>query len=275
MKLILGSAQFGSVYGVGSTSPVELSEVFEIINLCRQYSINEIDTAVMYGNAHGVLGRVGVTDFKIHTKIPYVDVHKAGWKLQVESHIERALEDLRVATLESVLLHDERNMFEEGAFDLLEYLREIQVKFSISRVGASLYEAPGSEPIWDDLDLIQMPGNIFDRRFQKLNFPREIYLRSAFLQGVLLMKARPNFFNKWRNEFCAFDAYSRRFSSPLHAIANFFNAVLPDAKVVFGVLDQRQFLEIINVLEFIDKTIDIPDISVEDRDLIFPSNWAV
>ena len=73
MKLALGTAQFGLPYGVANTSgQVDRTTAAAILNHARSEGIDSLDTAAVYGISEQVLGEVGVTDWRIVTKLPEV-----------------------------------------------------------------------------------------------------------------------------------------------------------------------------------------------------------
>ena len=73
MKLALGTAQFGSAYGIANQSGrVSREEVKEIITLARLNFIDTLDTAIAYGESEACLGEVGVDDFMVITKLPAI-----------------------------------------------------------------------------------------------------------------------------------------------------------------------------------------------------------
>ena len=71
MKLALGTAQFGSPYGIANQSgQVSREEVKEILALARLNNIDTLDTAITYGESEACLGEVGLDGFKVITKLP-------------------------------------------------------------------------------------------------------------------------------------------------------------------------------------------------------------
>ena len=70
-KIIIGTAQFGMKYGVSNTTGIpNQKELKSIILFCLENNIEYLDTATMYGNSETRLGKAGVSDFKIISKIP-------------------------------------------------------------------------------------------------------------------------------------------------------------------------------------------------------------
>ena len=71
-KLALGTAKFGSSYGMSGNNnqKIELSEVRKIFDFARKIKISTLDTASQYGDSEKVLGKIGVSDFNLITKLP-------------------------------------------------------------------------------------------------------------------------------------------------------------------------------------------------------------
>ena len=105
-NLILGTAQFGTNYGIAnSTGLVSNDELKSILKLALAHGVDMLDTAIVYGDAESRIGELGVSDFKIVTKIPALpsaicDVYT--WLLE---HIRASLLRLRVPRLYGLLLH--------------------------------------------------------------------------------------------------------------------------------------------------------------------------
>ena len=73
-RLAIGSAQFGFKYGimnkVGQTTEADIQKILDV---ARNYRINTIDTAVAYGESEKLLGKIGVDDFNVMSKISFSD----------------------------------------------------------------------------------------------------------------------------------------------------------------------------------------------------------
>ena len=69
-KIIIGTAQFGSNYGVtNKTGQLSFSEIKKIIYEASKQNINFFDTSPTYGNAENKLGKSLKLNSKIITKI--------------------------------------------------------------------------------------------------------------------------------------------------------------------------------------------------------------
>jgi len=94
-----------------------------------------------------------------------------------------------------LLLHDEDGLdhWDKGAGEIL---RELSDKGAVKSVGASFYTPQKAFDALDidGIDMIQVPANILDRRFENIGVfvkakerNKDVFVRSIFLQGLLLM----------------------------------------------------------------------------------------
>ena len=66
-KLALGTAQFGSKYGItNNRGQVEFKEAEQILKLAKNSNIDLIDTAIGYGNSEKVLGKIGSYSLEVY-----------------------------------------------------------------------------------------------------------------------------------------------------------------------------------------------------------------
>ena len=68
-RLILGTAQFGMIYGLNNKKRIPLKTIRSIINVARKNNVKFLDTASSYGDCEKVLGKIGVSDFSIISKV--------------------------------------------------------------------------------------------------------------------------------------------------------------------------------------------------------------
>ena len=130
-------------------------------------------------------------------------------------------------------------------------------------------------------DSIQAPFNILDRRIlgsDKLKLKNKefkIYVRSVFLQGLLLMskEKRPSYFHKWDPILDKWlEWLKKEDQSPVASCIN-FALLQPDIDhVVIGVNNLLHFREIIRSVE-IDCKIPPNFLISKDLNLINPTRW--
>jgi hypothetical protein len=286
-RLALGTVQFGLPYGItNQESKVADDEANAILNAAWAAGVDTIDTAILYGECEQLLGKIGVGQWRVVSKLPEVpeackDV--ASW---VKDTVGGSLERLKVASLRGLLLHHPQQLL--GAFgdDLYRALVAIKEQGKAEKLGLSVYSPEELDAIWPhyQFDLVQVPFNVLDRRMAtsgwllRLSQARtEVHIRSVFLQGLLLMDTshRPEKFNRWQP---LWDRWHRWIDeqgvTALQACLAFALEQLEADRVVVGVDSLKQFREILACAE---KSITIPPESLmcRDLDLINPSRWSL
>jgi len=185
-KIGLGTVQFGLKYGIsnshGQTSPEEVSN---ILNYCKMKGIRIIDTASAYGSSEEVLGSNELKDFKIVSKfMPENSVES------LMEQLNQSLKKLGLKSLYGYLAHRPLSIIENP--NQWEKLKELKKKKTIDKIGFSL-NTPSELDVLIKFgispDIIQVPFNYFDRRFEnQMQLLKkqgcEIHVRSVFLQGL-------------------------------------------------------------------------------------------
>ena len=186
-------------YGIANRTGMPGADAtLSIIKKAWQGGMDEIDTAQAYGDSEVVLGRalkdLGIGNkvkiiSKFHPKTDHLDSNA------LRRSVEKSLSRLGIYKLHAMLLHRE-DLLEQWDNGLRKKLHQFVEEGLIEQVGISAYtpqkalQAINTEGI----NLVQIPGNLLDRRFEKAGVfdkarrsGKSIYLRSVFLQGLLLM----------------------------------------------------------------------------------------
>jgi len=198
-RLVLGTAQLGMDYGIANTTgqPV-YHTVSSIVQEAWEYGLREFDTAQAYGQSEQVLGQVfkdlGIAaEVRVITKFAS-DVDHSD-RTTLNNAFEISLNNLGVESLYGLMLHreDMLDLWEKG---LRENLMDIVDSGRVKHMGVSVY-SPGKAVQAinaDGISIVQLPTNVMDRRFEKAGVfqladdaRKTIYVRSIFLQGLLLM----------------------------------------------------------------------------------------
>lgn len=199
-RLVLGTAQLGMPYGIAnSTGQPDFKTAVSIIKTAWEYGIREFDTAMAYGESETVLGRalssLGIAnDVRIITKLDPKLEPNQGEKIKRAVHESR--ERLQIPSLYGLMLHREE-WLDNLNNGLEETLRALVLDGAVQHLGVSLYTpAKALQALASDIwDMIQVPANILDHRFADAGVfhladekDKLVYIRSVFLQGLLLMK---------------------------------------------------------------------------------------
>jgi aryl-alcohol dehydrogenase-like predicted oxidoreductase len=286
-RFILGTAQFGLDYGVAnSAGKVAPDEAAEILAFAKSRGIVTLDTAIAYGDSESVLGEIGVSNWQVITKLPFMPEdckHPYDW---LSGQLESSLKRLKIGKVHAVLLHRPDQLLGTGGSDLYEALCRAREAGLTEKIGLSVYDAALLRDVIGpmEFDIVQAPFNLIDRRIiatgwtEKLHLSGcELHVRSIFLQGLLLMsrKQRPEYFAAWQDLFDALDAWLERYSiSPLAASLRFALNTPEIDKIVFGVVSVGQLKEILMAAE--GELPPVPDaLACQDERLVNPSNWKL
>jgi aryl-alcohol dehydrogenase-like predicted oxidoreductase len=285
MKLAVGTVQFGMKYGVANTSGRVCSqEVNAILERAQKCGLDTLDTAIAYGESEEVLGQLGISGWKIITKLPAVpdDCQNIGkW---VNDNILQSMSRLKVTHLYGVLLHTPGQLLDRIGPALYSALQSIKTQGLTTKIGVSVYGPEELDALFDAyaFDLVQAPLNILDRRFIDSGWAHflhntgvEVHARSIFLQGLLLMPPHLRLakFNRWADVWNMWDSWLfREGLTPLQACLRYVTNLSVIDRVVVGLDNVRQLNEIVEAAE--GKLLSLPKFNtLQDPRLINPSSW--
>ena len=273
-KIVLGTVQFGLQYGVNSAGRPSQEAVKCILNEASKGGITTLDTSSAYGNSEEVLGEIIAVpeQFKIVSKYPKGET-------PVGEMFNSSLKRLKVDKLYGYLLHH----FEVYKNDPKVWDDFIALKESgkAQKIGFSLYTPEELEFILKNgspFDLIQVPFNIFDKKF--LTYMKElhengveIHVRSTFLQGLFFKdrNALPEKLQPMKKYLLQLDEFSNKSGLSISEIALNYNLQNPYIDGVLIGVDNVEQLQM-NLNSVKDTPIDI-DIEVKEQKLLNPVNW--
>ena len=287
-KIILGSAQWGSNYGVtnkkGKTSSLELEK---ILNFAKSNGTNIIDTAMSYGNAEEVLGKFDLNEFKIFTKTLHFQNSIIGANEidLFKNSFYNSLRKLNLKNIEGLFIHRATDLLKEDSHLLINEFKELKDKGLIKKIGISIYDPYILDNLFELFipDVIQFPFNIFDQRMVKnslINRLKEkniqLQARSIFLQGVLLAEFNklPKYFYKWKSLFEKWDnlCLSNNMTKLEAAISYVSNQKKID-NYVLGFENLAQLRACFKIKT--SKKILLSDSKINNLDLVDPRKWII
>lgn len=286
MKLAIGTVQFGMKYGVANTETTVTENVVKaIINHAIKTNIDTLDTAAVYGSSEVVLGKLGVGDFKLISKLPSYSNSKVKASSWVMHFIEQSLNNLCCNSIHGLLLHQPLDLIGPHGNEIYRTLQHLKSKGIVKKIGISIYSPDDLDSLSDfRFDIVQAPMNLIDRRLKHSGWLEklkkrgtEVHIRSAFLQGLLLMPIdkRPNYFLPWKDILNEFDVWvASQNLTPLEACFGHLNTHSEIDRIIVGVNSVSQLKEVI--LASITPAILVPEsIQTNDTDFINPSKWAL
>jgi uncharacterized protein len=282
-KMVLGTAQFGSDYGITNvTGKPSRKEIFKILSLAWDRGIRWYDTAPGYGSEQ-ILGEfISVNglqkEINISTKIPQICEYKLYEEI-IKKSAENSIKILG-APLGILYFHkpEDSNLLLED----IRYFSELINEFPICTMGVSIYDIVERTRLKDvQMDLaFQFPYNLIDRRFEGVEICQgKRFARSIFLQGVLISNLRagnniPKGLHSFQDKLYAY--FEQHNINNLEYAVQFVAHSESIDYFLFGVDNVAQLEEILSVE--IDNYRDIPSIEQLFLDLdkkwIDPRNWS-
>lgn len=273
-KIGIGTVQFGLDYGisnkVGKTRPDEAAAV---LKYARDAGMRYIDTARAYGDSEIVLGANRVADyFKVVSK--FMPSATDG---SIEQQFEKSCQNLRTERLYAYLAHRPLALLENK--DDWDAVQLLKVQNKIQKIGFSLGDpAELEELLVGNIfpDLIQVPYNYFDNRFELLMIELkgrgcEIHTRSAFLQGLFFtdINTLPNHFDEVKGPI---RCLQQRYGTELYRILLEFPLMKPFIDIVIvGVENVKQLKQNISNISMLG---ELTNFSSHVSDMVLnPAKW--
>jgi aryl-alcohol dehydrogenase-like predicted oxidoreductase len=287
MKLAIGTAQFGLRYGVANTGgQVCLDEASRILQLALDKGLDTLDTATAYGSSEDVLGSIGVTDWRVISKIPALPPDVSDVYLWVLGQVRHSLERMRLKSLDAVMMHKPSDMLGSNHKAYLRAFESIKSEGWTGAVGYSVYSPEELTDLCNLMwpDIVQVPFNVIDRRIKQSGWldrlnerGTRVHVRSVFLQGLLLMpaQARPPWFSRWNQLLSRWDQLCvDSGASPAELALNFALDEPGIERVVVGVESSKQLAQLLDTqarqVGFI-----LDGLACEDAELIEPYRWKL
>lgn len=277
-KFILGSAQFGSKYGINQSHTPKI-ELEKILKICQKSNIKIIDTALNYSNFKSSITNSKLEKFKFITKLKFSDYDDFRKK---EIDVKKNLSHLKKKSFYGILHH---NIFDFSTHKIkkqIHLLNSLKKKKLTKKIGVSIYSPKDLIKIKKikNIDIIQFPLNIFDNRVIKyLNTNKitnvELHARSIFLQGTLLNSYKKNYrffksdakiFEKWE-KWCQINTISK-----LQACINFAMSFKKLDFIVIGFNTSNQLIKFLKCKNNVTSTYP-KHFSKQNLKILDPRKW--
>jgi len=288
-KISLGTVQFGQDYGIANTrGRVSEGEVREILDYAKGVGITSLDTAFAYGVSEAVLGKClkeSSGDFKIISKLPPL---KEKGSQKVEEFFKESMQRLGVRKIYGYLVHRYTDIFINE--DIWKSLIRLKENGQVEKIGFSLYSPEELSSLLErdiDLDIIQVPYSIFDRRFEKyFHVLREkgieIQARSVFLQGLAFLRAEalPVALQEARPQLEDLKKIAEGQNISIEALCLNFVLLNRDiGKVVIGVDSLAHLKKNVTSVASADSVREVcgrlDEVRIESEDILLPYKWSL
>ncbi|MEJ7645266.1 MAG: aldo/keto reductase [Chryseolinea sp.] len=278
-KLALGTVQFGLDYGISNRGGItEFSQIELLLTDAFANGIDLIDTAHSYGVSESRLGEFPIiSKFKIVSKFP-----KPSGGRDVKSYFYESLLKLKMKRLYGYLAHDGNTILDDPK--IWAHLQDLKSSGLVDKIGYSLYSPSLLKSLLEGgyhPDLVQIPYNIFDRRFEhefkilrSLNI--EVHTRSAFLQGLFFMDPSnlPSHFDSIKKLLLKLKGSTTLEYGLASSLLHFCLSHEFVDRVVIGVNGPRQLQEnLLGLKNAISDNFDWKDFSVVDESILLPYLW--
>ena len=283
-RIVIGTAQFGSNYGISNTKgKVNSIEIKKILEYAATLGIDTLDTAKSYGSSEEELSNFISDYWHVSTKIQRMPDNLKDVYTWMENQIDESMNRLGVKSFSSLFFHDPMQLLEKDGSLMWKSIQKLKEKKQVNKIGFSIYSPKELDKLLNlyKPDVIQVPYNILDRRIEESgwlkklqNINIEVQARSIFLQGLLLMdiKDRPDKFFPWSDIWSKWEGWlkNNKLTATQAAFAFAFQNTRFN-KIVIGIENVEQLKEIymnlsLNISSF-------PDFDVHDINLIDPSKW--
>ena len=237
-RISLGTVQFGRNYGISNKLGKPNSETInEILDFSIKNGINTFDTAAGYGDSESILGKFFELKNNvipcITTKISRINPIEKNLEQifkEMKESLETSKKRLRTENIENYLLHNPDDMNNE---DIIKCLIRLKKENNVKNIGVSTYTKEQVKKFLEipELDVIEIPFNIFDTKLSKnklleeiSNERKTIFARSVFLQGLFFLK--PNELSPQLN-------LAREYLQELHNISDEFKISITRLALTF------------------------------------------
>jgi len=293
-RLVLGTAQLGMKYGIANKNGKPDYKTAEaIIQTAWEGGIRDFDTAQGYGLSEKIIGSIlhanGITEqVRIVSKLNK-ETNFFSFRA-VRCALEKSLKNLRISKIYCIMLHSEK-LFNQRGQESVRGLMKLVDADLVDRVGISAYSPKSALQAlsMDGVSDIQIPSNLLDRRFEEMDIfqrakliGKRIYVRSVFLQGLLLLK--------WEGLSDSMRSYAPILKK-VDSLANglgikrtelllgYAKRAYPDAKIIIGAERPEQVNENLHIWqkEFSEKIVVwVKKNFVEiDEKILDPRLWSI
>lgn len=283
-QLALGTVQFGLDYGINNAAgKVSEEEVKTIITTLSKAGVQLIDTSAAYGSAETVVG-----DAINHVTNNFLIVSKyaSDQRKEVKESLDYSLVNLKQNGLYGYLIHHFSDF--QNSETLWDEMLALKAEGRIKKAGFSLYKPEELEFLFQKkikFDIVQIPYNLFDRRFvpyfQRLKeMNAEIHIRSVFLQGLFLKKSStlPDFFQSIHGKLELISGYAALAGIDVNSLA--LNYIMSDPfvdYVIIGIDNNKMLVDNIHTLNELPKVAEmrenLDDLQVDEERILLPYNW--
>ncbi len=283
-KIILGTANLASSYGLTKTRILKETNAKEFFKYLYKKKIKYLETAYEYKNNEKIFSKFNLKSFKIIMKI---NVKKNEFsQKKIFEKIKLSLKKYNLKKFYCLMLHNTKSLSTKKKSTIFKTLEEIKRKKLVSKIGYSIYDKEELDKFYlsNKPDIIQGPLNLLNQELLKCGWLKklkkdkvEFHARSIFLQGLLLKEreAVPLYFKQYSKYLNKYYNYTEKLNrSKLSTCLNFINNLDNVTKIIIGI-DSINHLDDILSLKLTNKLSikELNKLSINKKKLIDPRLW--
>ena len=256
MNIVIGTANFLNRYGL-KKKEIKKKEIKKIFLFCKKNKIRNLDTAFAYDKFKYIKG-IKFDNFRISSKLNFFDNKRTAYDDEKYLKLIRSrIKELKIKSFDKFFIHNVDKLSKKNLVKAIHIMKILKKKKLINKIGISIYNENSLKKFskLDQIDVIQIPLNLCDRRFIKKKYMNifrkkkiEVQARSIFLQGLLLKN-----FNTIKDKYFIdkkflinFDEWVRKNQMPkLQVCLNFIKCQNDLDSFVIGVENLDQLKEIL------------------------------
>ena len=283
-KLVVGTANFGSNYGI-KNSGISERDVLKIVNEVAIRKDIFIETGENYFGAEELIGNA-LNSTRFDNFVIKISPKHIYSKKSFLKSVEGSLKRLGQSSAFAIMLHGLGDTPKESTKSVKSALKTVLTEGLANRIGLSCYEISEvlyARRLFPEMSIFQLPENIVDRRKQNSKALRDLarsgvtfQVRSIFLQGLLVKKAvnLPTELQEVELIRSEIEFLANRYGIDSSELCLRYAQSLDWAsQLVLGFDSYEQFKKNLSCIESMgpDISIDIPQAS---DFLIDPRNWS-
>ena len=282
-KICLGTVKYGTDYGLLRTQKITQDQANLVLQTAYSAGLKHLDTARGYGDSEEVLGNFlnhyPQYRFIITSKLPTC------YPNEVASIFIESLSRLKQNNIYGYFVHNAPHLINYP--DIWNELETIKQQGKVQKIGVSVYYPEELDTLLRMNiipEIVQLPLNIFDQRFissiKKLSEMNiEIYARSIFLQGLLLLDL---------NQIPSYLSAVKPYIKKLKTLAA--NLQMSVAELCFGFVKNQAISKLvigISSPETLEKNIrlshrpnlstqvmqNLTQLAIDNEQILVPKNW--
>ena len=291
-KIGLGTVQWGMPYGIANRDGrPDASGVRAMLDQAHAGGCDLLDTAYVYGDAERMIGEQGTAAAPFHIVTKTFPLKGQAVTDQAVAAIcaafETSLLRLQRDEIYGLLVHHADDLLAENGGMLWQALEQFKKAGRITKLGVSVYQPEQLKCVLArfPVELVQVPFNIYDQRFVRSGLLTllkqkgvEVHVRSAFLQGLLLLPAEKlaGYFSPFRSQQERLHLRIQQLGlTPYQACTNFCLSQHEIDRVIVGCETPEQVRMLVNACDELGASLvtEMQPFGVDDEALINPSRW--